>query len=134
MKKAVVTGGAGFIGSALVRVLLEHGASEVDVIDNLLTGHEHNLEEVSGGVRLHKLDIRDAAAIGSMSASMRAAVSSIAFAICARSSASSVAISKLSSSFVLNAAIASVRPSITANRVSGVESCKTGSYGNPAIA
>ena len=63
MKKAVVTGGAGFIGSALVRVLLEHGASEVDVVDNLLTGHEHNLEEVRGGVRLHKLDIRDSAAI-----------------------------------------------------------------------
>ena len=43
MKKVVVTGGAGFIGSALVRKLLEDGAS-VAVIDNLLTGHERNLD------------------------------------------------------------------------------------------
>ena len=63
MSKIVVTGGSGFIGSALVRVLLERGASEVEVIDNLLTGHERNLDEVRGGVRLHKLDIRNSAAI-----------------------------------------------------------------------
>lgn len=63
MKKIVVTGGAGFIGSALVRVLLEQGAGQVEVVDNLLTGHERNLEAVRGGVLLHKLDIRDAAAI-----------------------------------------------------------------------
>jgi len=44
--KYVVTGGAGFIGSALVRGLLKAGASEVAVIDNLLTGHEKNLAEV----------------------------------------------------------------------------------------
>ena len=37
MKKIVVTGGAGFIGSALVRKLLEEDAT-VAVIDNLLTG------------------------------------------------------------------------------------------------
>ncbi|PYT21478.1 MAG: hypothetical protein DMG58_32150 [Acidobacteria bacterium] len=37
MSKYVVTGGAGFIGSALVRGLLRDGASKVVVIDNLLT-------------------------------------------------------------------------------------------------
>ena len=63
MTKVVVTGGAGFIGSALVQTLLDQGAGEVEVIDNLLTGYEHNLEEVRDRVRLHKLDIRDAAAI-----------------------------------------------------------------------
>ena len=46
MSKFVVTGGAGFIGSALVRGLLREGASKVVVIDNLLTGHEENLDEV----------------------------------------------------------------------------------------
>ena len=46
MKQYVVTGGAGFIGSALVRALLAEGDGRVRVIDNLLSGHEKNLEEV----------------------------------------------------------------------------------------
>ncbi len=58
MSKYVVTGGAGFIGSALVRGLLRQGANRVMVIDNLLSGHEANLEEVAGSVELHKVDIR----------------------------------------------------------------------------
>jgi nucleoside-diphosphate-sugar epimerase len=63
MKKYIVTGGAGFIGSALVRTLLEQGDGAVEIIDNLLTGYERNLEEVRDRVRLHRVDIRDAAAI-----------------------------------------------------------------------
>jgi nucleoside-diphosphate-sugar epimerase len=63
MKKHIVTGGAGFIGSTLVRTLLSQPDAEVQVIDNLLTGYEHNLEEVRDRVTLHRLDIRDAAAI-----------------------------------------------------------------------
>lgn len=55
----VVTGGAGFIGSALVRAILESGENRVTVIDNLLTGHEKNLAEISGSVDLQKVDIRD---------------------------------------------------------------------------
>ncbi len=46
MNKYVVTGGAGFIGSALVRGLLKQGADRVTVIDNLLTGHEKNLAAI----------------------------------------------------------------------------------------
>ncbi len=63
MKRYVVTGGAGFIGSALVRGLLARGDSDVDVIDNLLTGHRSNLEEVRSRVSLHTADIRDYPAI-----------------------------------------------------------------------
>ncbi len=54
----VVTGGAGFIGSALVRKLLAGGASRVAVIDNLFSGHEENLDEVRGQVDFHRVDIR----------------------------------------------------------------------------
>lgn len=64
MSKFVVTGGAGFIGSALVRSLLEQGQGEVEIVDNLLTGHERNLEEIRSQVRLHRVDIRDADALG----------------------------------------------------------------------
>jgi nucleoside-diphosphate-sugar epimerase len=56
--KYVVTGGAGFIGSALVRKLLDGGASRVAVIDNLASGHEKNLEEVRAQVDFHRADIR----------------------------------------------------------------------------
>jgi nucleoside-diphosphate-sugar epimerase len=63
MKKYIVTGGAGFIGSTLVRTLLQQGDGHVEVIDNLLTGYESNLEEVRKQVVLHRVDIRDAAAV-----------------------------------------------------------------------
>jgi len=59
--KYVVTGGAGFIGSALVRTLLDRG--RVVVIDNLLTGYQANLEEVCERIEFHRLDVRAAAAI-----------------------------------------------------------------------
>jgi len=58
MGRYVVTGGAGFIGSALVRGLLAEGASRVAVIDNLLTGREENLEEVRERIEFHRADIR----------------------------------------------------------------------------
>ncbi len=63
MNAHVITGGAGFIGSALVRALLASGETQVTVIDNLLTGHEKNLAEVAGQVDLRRVDIRDASAL-----------------------------------------------------------------------
>ncbi|MDQ6707451.1 MAG: NAD-dependent epimerase/dehydratase family protein, partial [Acidobacteriota bacterium] len=50
MNKYVVTGGAGFIGSAIVRSLLREGADKVAVLDNLLTGYRENLDEVRDSV------------------------------------------------------------------------------------
>ncbi len=41
-ERTIVVGGAGFVGSRLVRVLLEHGAS-VTVVDNLLSSEFENL-------------------------------------------------------------------------------------------
>jgi len=59
MSRYVVTGGAGFIGSAIVRALLREGARRIVVIDNLLTGHESNLEEVRGSIDFQRADIRE---------------------------------------------------------------------------
>src|SRR5580658_10348388 len=59
MSKYVVTGGAGFIGSAIVRGLLREGARQVVVLDNLLTGHEANLDEVRSAIDLQRCDIRN---------------------------------------------------------------------------
>jgi nucleoside-diphosphate-sugar epimerase len=58
MSRYVVTGGAGFIGSALVRALLADGR-RVHVIDNLATGNLDNLEEIAGQITLHEIDLRD---------------------------------------------------------------------------
>ncbi len=59
--RALVTGGAGFIGSTLVDRLLAEG-HEVDVVDDLSTGSGANLDAAreAGGRRLsvHPLDIR----------------------------------------------------------------------------
>ncbi len=59
MKRYIVTGGAGFIGSALVRQLLAETGAHVRVIDNLLTGHSKNLDEVRSRIEFEKVDIRD---------------------------------------------------------------------------
>ena len=60
MKSALVTGGAGFIGSALVRSLLAHEEVErVVVVDSLLTGNEANLSEVRDLIEFHLAETRD---------------------------------------------------------------------------
>jgi UDP-glucose 4-epimerase len=63
MSKVVVTGGAGFIGSSLVRALLRSGADRVTVVDNLSSGKQSNLAEVADRVELCVADICDYGAI-----------------------------------------------------------------------
>lgn len=58
MKRTIVTGGAGFIGSSLVRSLLAQG-HRVHVIDNLSSGNLDNLEEVADQITVHEYDISD---------------------------------------------------------------------------
>jgi UDP-N-acetylglucosamine/UDP-N-acetyl-alpha-D-glucosaminouronate 4-epimerase len=59
MSHYIVTGGAGFIGSTIVRKLLDEGASRIVVIDNLLTGQERNLEEIRSRIDFQRADIRN---------------------------------------------------------------------------
>ena len=56
--RAIVTGGAGFIGSHLVDALISRG-DEVHIVDSLATGRRENL---SGGAILHERDIRESLA------------------------------------------------------------------------
>jgi UDP-glucose 4-epimerase len=61
--KALVTGGAGFIGSNVVDALLERG-DEVVVVDNLSTGKRENVESALGnGAKLVEADFRDGEAM-----------------------------------------------------------------------
>ena len=64
--KAIVTGGAGFIGSNLVDALVERG-DDVEVLDDLSTGRPGNLEgALSRGAVLHEGDVRDAARVAAL--------------------------------------------------------------------
>lgn len=64
MARYLVTGGAGFIGSNLVRALAQAG-ERVRVVDDLSTGYWENLGELRGDSRVECItaDIRDAAAM-----------------------------------------------------------------------
>src|ERR687898_2082836 len=61
--KALVTGGAGFIGSNLVDALVARG-DEVTALDDISTGRRENLEQaLANGAQLEVVDIRDAGAV-----------------------------------------------------------------------
>jgi nucleoside-diphosphate-sugar epimerase len=61
-RRALVTGGAGFVGGHLVEGVLDAGWS-VRVLDDLSTGREENLSGVLGRVDFQRGDIRDASAL-----------------------------------------------------------------------
>ncbi len=69
-ENALVTGGAGFIGSHIVDALLAAGYS-VAVIDNLSTGKVENLNPAA---RFYRVDIRDASAVAEVFQKERPAV------------------------------------------------------------
>lgn len=62
MKRVLVTGGAGFIGSHIVHALVQQG-DRVRVLDNLCTGFRHNLAEVASDVEFIEGDVADASVV-----------------------------------------------------------------------
>ncbi|MDE1725678.1 MAG: NAD-dependent epimerase/dehydratase family protein [Thaumarchaeota archaeon] len=52
----VITGGAGFIGSHLAKLLVKQG-HRVDIVDNLSVGRLENLAEIKNKIRFHNVDI-----------------------------------------------------------------------------
>ncbi|HEU4702762.1 MAG TPA: NAD-dependent epimerase/dehydratase family protein [Conexibacter sp.] len=63
---ALVTGGAGFIGSNLVDALLARG-ERVVIVDDLSTGRRQNLDgALAQGAELHELDVCDAGALNAL--------------------------------------------------------------------
>ena len=61
-RKILVTGGTGFIGSALVRALVHHGA-QVRCLDNNSRGATERLGDVLDKVELVIGDVRDPATV-----------------------------------------------------------------------
>jgi UDP-glucose 4-epimerase len=60
--KYLVTGGAGFIGSHIVRTLLEQG-HEVKILDNFSTGKRENIADFEKKIELIEGDLRDASKV-----------------------------------------------------------------------
>jgi UDP-glucose 4-epimerase len=62
-QRVLVTGGAGFVGSHIVDLLVEEGCEEIVVVDNFVRGRRDNLAAAlaSGRVELVEGDIRDRA-------------------------------------------------------------------------
>lgn len=62
LRRVLVTGGAGFIGSAIVRLLLQRTNASVVVLDDLSSGHRSNLGGL--GVPIVEGDVCDPVAVG----------------------------------------------------------------------
>jgi UDP-glucose 4-epimerase len=68
--RALVTGGAGFIGSHLVDALLAEGCDRVVVVDNLFLGRPENLDDARSGAEkrlvVHREDAADQTAMAAI--------------------------------------------------------------------
>ena len=77
MKKVIITGGAGFIGTSLVKALLDNDIEKILIIDDLSTGSKSNLDNLLSNKKIEFIEsrIEDAAEWGAWPAApSRAAI------------------------------------------------------------
>jgi len=101
----LVTGGAGFIGSNLVRELLSRGFG-VRVLDNLSTGRRENLSDVDGDVEVIEGDVRHLATVGRATEGVARVFHEAAIPSVARSVAAPLASHEANATGTLNVLIA----------------------------
>ena len=70
--RVLVVGGAGFVGSNLIRVMLDHAVGEVIVVDNFLSSEPENLPQDSR-VRLITGSINDDSVLAGLPEGLRVA-------------------------------------------------------------
>lgn len=126
--RALITGGAGFIGSTIADQLLEAGAAEVTVVDDLVRGRRENLDAArrTGRLRLVEGDIRDAALVDDLTRGQDLVFHQAALRItqCAEEPQHAVETMALGTQHVLDAAVR--------HRVSKVLAASSASvYGEP---
>ena len=58
MKKVIITGGAGFIGTSLVKALLDNDTEKILIIDDLSTGSKSNLDNLLSNKKIEFIESR----------------------------------------------------------------------------
>ncbi len=58
MKKVIITGGAGFIGTSLVKALLDNDVEKILIIDDLSTGSKTNLDNLLSNKKIEFIESR----------------------------------------------------------------------------
>lgn len=102
---ALVTGGAGFIGSNLVRCLLGSGAS-VRVLDDLSTGRIENVSDIRGRFEMQAGDLTDPPTVAAAVEGVETVFHLAALPSVARSVADPIATHRVNSSGTLNVLLA----------------------------
>src|SRR5690348_14378602 len=59
----MITGGAGFVGSHLVRRIVSEGTASITVLGNLHRGNLENLRDCLADIRFMRADVRDSRAM-----------------------------------------------------------------------
>jgi UDP-glucose 4-epimerase len=109
--RCLVTGGAGFIGSNLVRALLERGHA-VRVLDNLSTGRRSNLDDVLSDIELLEGSVANLATVSRATEGVSLVFHEAAIASVARSVAAPLASHEANVTGTLNVLIGSMQAGV----------------------